>query len=86
MRKTETAKRKMLSTRNRHNGKINVWKKYVITNGKTFKDSAGQIFHAIPASEWIQDPTAVDGEGELDKTKGTWKITSSIVKVAGETV
>jgi hypothetical protein len=48
-------------------------------NGNT-----GQIFHALPNSEWIQDPTAIDGDGELDRTKGKWKITSSIVKVNGE--
>jgi hypothetical protein len=84
MRKEQTAARKARSTRNRHNGKINLWKNHVIQHGKTYTDNTGQIFHALPNSEWIQDPTAIDGDGELDRTKGKWKITSSIIKVKGE--
>ena len=80
MRKEETAARKAKSTRSRHNGKVGIWKSNVMKKGKTYTDSKGQVFHATPDSEWIQDRSAILADGSYDSTKGKWKITSSIVK------
>ena len=85
MRKSETAKHKAVSRRNRHNGKINAWKAYILEKGRPFQTSDGVIYSALLNQLWNQDPNAFlsDSDGitdVLDTSKGTWTIISSIVK------
>ena len=72
MRKTETARRKAMSTRNRHNGKLNAWKKYVWQKGETFATTDGVQYRALMGM------VRIDSEG---KPLPGQAIKSSIIRI-----